>query len=50
MTVWRPDQPYNNLPLLPPITELETHTVLKQAAELIHRQEQTVFDLPKAGE
>ncbi|MBL0010132.1 MAG: Fic family protein [Nitrosomonas sp.] len=30
MTAWRPDQPYNDLPLLPPAAELETYTVLKQ--------------------
>lgn len=30
MTAWRPDQPYNDLPLLPPAAELETRTVLKQ--------------------
>ena len=30
MTTWRPDQPYNDLPPLPPAIELETRTVLKQ--------------------
>jgi len=30
MIAWRPDQPYNDLPLLPPAAELETRTVLKQ--------------------
>ncbi|PKL18087.1 MAG: addiction module protein [Spirochaetae bacterium HGW-Spirochaetae-5] len=28
-TTWNPEQPYNNLPLLPPATELETRAVLK---------------------
>jgi Fic family protein len=27
---WKPDQPYNDLPVLPPPTELETKAVLKQ--------------------
>ena len=27
---WKPDQPYNDLPLLPPAIELDTKTVLKQ--------------------
>lgn len=27
---WQPDQPYNALPLLPPVVELETKLVLKQ--------------------
>lgn len=27
--IWRPDQPYNDLPLLPPSVELETRRVLK---------------------
>ena len=30
MIAWRPDQPYNDLPLLLPAAELETRTVLKQ--------------------
>ena len=29
-TRWQPDQPYNDLPLLPPTAALETHAVLKQ--------------------
>lgn len=29
-TRWRPDQPYNSLPLLPPVAELETKVILKQ--------------------
>jgi Fic family protein len=27
---WRPERPYNELPLLPPAVDLETHSVLKQ--------------------
>ncbi|MBY0498721.1 MAG: Fic family protein, partial [Nitrosomonas sp.] len=59
MTVWRPDQPYNDLPLLPPAAELETRTVLKQciaaraalaelkqAAELIPNQGVLINALP----
>ncbi len=30
MTSWRPDQPYNDLPPLPPAVEVETRPVLKQ--------------------
>lgn len=30
---WRPDQPFNALPLLPPARELETKAVLKQCVE-----------------
>ncbi|SDW07658.1 protein adenylyltransferase Fic [Nitrosomonas oligotropha] len=59
MTRWRSDQPYNDLPLLPPATELETRTVLKQciaaraalaelkqAAELIPNQGVLINTLP----
>lgn len=59
MTSWRPDQPYNDLPLLPPAIELETRTVLKQciaartalaelkqAAELIPNQGVLINTLP----
>lgn len=59
MTAWHPDQPYNDLPLLPPTTELETRTVLKQcisaraalaqlkeAAELIPNQGVLINALP----
>jgi Fic family protein len=59
MIAWRPDQPYNDLPLLPPIAELETRTVLKQciaartalaelkqAAELIPNQGVLINALP----
>ena len=30
MSPWQPDFPYNDLPPLPPSTELETRAVLKQ--------------------
>jgi Fic family protein len=56
---WRADQAYNQLPLLPPAVELETHTVLKhcitaraalaelkQAAELIPNQAMLINTLP----
>ena len=59
MTSWRPDQPYNDLPLLPPAAELETRPVLKQcitaraalaelkqAAELIPNQGVLINALP----
>lgn len=59
MTAWRPDQPYNNLPPLPPAADLETRTVLKQciparaalaelkqAAELIPNQGVLINALP----
>jgi Fic family protein len=59
MAAWRPDQPYNDLPHLPPATELETRTVLKQciaaraalaelkqAAELIPNQGVLINALP----
>ncbi len=59
MTVWRPEQPYNDLPPLPPAVELETRTVLKQciaaraalaelkqAAELIPNQGVLINALP----
>jgi Fic family protein len=59
MTVWRPDQPYNDLPALPPGVELETRAVLKQciaaraalaelkqAAELIPNQGVLINALP----
>ena len=59
MTTWRPDQPYNDLPPLPPAIELETRTVLKQciaaraalaelkqAAELIPNQGVLINALP----
>ena len=57
--VWQPDQPYNQLPALPPAIELETKTVLKQciesrsvlaelkqAAELIPNQGMLINTLP----
>lgn len=56
---WRPDQPYNALPDLPPANELETRVVLKQcigaraalaelkqAAELIPNQGMLINTLP----
>jgi Fic family protein len=56
---WEPDQPYNNLPLLPPKVDLESKTVLKQciaaraalaelkqAAELIPNQGMLIKTLP----
>ncbi len=59
MTHWRPDQPYNDLPPLPPATEVETRPVLKQciaaraalaelkqAAELIPNQGVLINALP----
>lgn len=59
MTAWHPDQPYNNLPPLPPAADLETRTVLKQciaaraalaelkqAAELIPNQGVLINALP----
>ncbi|MFM7669047.1 MAG: Fic family protein, partial [Betaproteobacteria bacterium] len=30
MSSWRPEQPYNDLPPLPPEAEIETRPVLKQ--------------------
>ena len=57
--VWRPDLPYNQLPLLPPVVELETKAVLKQcitaraalaelkqAAELNPNQAMLITPLP----
>jgi Fic family protein len=59
MSAWQPDQPYNDLPLLPPAVELETRPVLKQciaaraalaelkqAAELIPNQGVLINALP----
>ena len=59
MSLWRPDSPYNALPLLPPLHELETKAVLKQcilaraavaqlkqAAELIPNQSVLINTLP----
>lgn len=56
---WRPDQPFNDLPLLPPRGDIETKTVLKQcisaraalaelkqAAELIPNQAVLINTLP----
>ena len=59
MTFWRPDQPYNDLPSLPPSVDVETRAVLKQcitaraalaelkqAAELIPNQGVLINSLP----
>lgn len=56
---WKPDQPYNSIPVLPPKADLETKTVLKhciaaraalaelkQAAELIPNQGMLINTLP----
>lgn len=58
-SVWKPEQPYNDLPDLPPAVELETKVVLKQciksraalaalkqAAELIPNQGMLINTLP----
>ena len=58
-SAWRPDQPYNDLPPLPPALELETRAVLKQciaaraalaelkqAAQLIPNQAMLINTLP----
>lgn len=58
-SAWRPDEPYNALPELPPATDLETRPVLKQcilaraalaelkqAAELIPNQGMLINTLP----
>jgi len=34
MSIWNPERPYNQLPLLPPGHELETKAVLKQEGVL----------------
>lgn len=59
MASWKPDRPYNDLPLLPPLVDLETRLVLKQcikaraalaelkqAAELIPNQAMLISTLP----
>ena len=59
MSIWRPDTPYNSLPVLPPAAEVETHAVLKscigaraalaelkQAAQLIPNQSVLINTLP----
>ena len=33
MNLWQPDQPWNDLPLLPPTVEVESRAVLKQLVE-----------------
>jgi len=58
-SAWKPDVPYNQLPLLPPQVELESHPVLKeciaaraalaelkQAAEMIPNQAMLINTLP----
>ena len=58
-SVWRPDQPHNQLPTLPPAAELESRAVLKsciearaalaelkQAAELIPNQTMLINTIP----
>ena len=58
-SAWRPDRPYNDLPLLPPTVELESKAVLKQcitaraalaelkqAAELIPNQTVLINTIP----
>jgi len=60
MSTWRPDEPFNDLPPLPPGVEVETRLVLKQciaaraalaelkqAAELIPNQGVLINSLPK---
>ena len=59
VSTWRANVPYNTLPLLPPLAQLETHTVLKQciraraalaalnqAAELIPNPAMLINTLP----
>jgi hypothetical protein len=58
-TTWRPDLPHNQLPALPPASELESRAVLKaciearaalaelkQAAELIPNQARLINTIP----
>lgn len=52
MAAWRPDQPYNDLPHLPPATGLETRTVLKQciaARVALAELEQAAELIPNQG-
>lgn len=52
MSAWRSDQPYNDLPLLPPVIELETRTVLKQciaARTALAELKQAVELIPNQG-
>jgi Fic family protein len=52
MTGWRPDQPYNQLPLLPPRGDLETKAVLKRcvsARSSLAALNQATEHLPDAG-
>lgn len=43
---WRPDQPFNELPLLPPAADLETKPILKQCI----RARSALAELKQAGE
>ncbi len=52
VTGWRPDQPYNNLPLLPPKAEIETKAVLKAcipARAALAELSQAVQIIPNQG-
>lgn len=44
--LWRPDQPFNTLPLLPPAADLETKAILKQCI----RSRSALAELKQAGE
>lgn len=44
--LWRPDQPFNALPLLPPTADLETKAILKQCI----RSRSALAELKQAGE
>ena len=46
MTIFHPDKPYNDLPLLPPDIELETHKVLKRCIDA----RAALAELRQAGE
>ena len=59
IVIWKPDKPYNDLPLLPPVSDVETKIILKQcinsraalaelkqAAELIPNQGMLINTLP----
>lgn len=49
---WRPDRPYNELPLLPPPVELETRAVLKQcisARAALAELKQAAMRIPNQG-
>ena len=44
--LWQPDQPFNDLPLLPPAADLETKAILKQCI----RARSALAELKQAGE